>query len=58
MTDLSKIKPSHTARAAYIYIRQSTPVPGRTQPRIHSAPVRAGRQSLPTRLAEGAGRHH
>jgi len=25
MTDLSKIKPSHTQRAAYIYIRQSTP---------------------------------
>ncbi|HEY6371324.1 MAG TPA: recombinase family protein, partial [Candidatus Sulfotelmatobacter sp.] len=25
MTDLSKIKPSHTQRAAYVYIRQSTP---------------------------------
>jgi len=25
MTDPSKIKPSHTQRAAYIYVRQSTP---------------------------------
>jgi len=25
MTDLSKIKPSHTQRSAYVYIRQSTP---------------------------------
>lgn len=25
MTDLSRIKPSHTARAAFIYVRQSTP---------------------------------
>ena len=25
MTDPSKIKPSHTQRAAYVYIRQSTP---------------------------------
>jgi DNA invertase Pin-like site-specific DNA recombinase/uncharacterized protein YndB with AHSA1/START domain len=25
MTDLSKVKPSHTQRAAYVYIRQSTP---------------------------------
>jgi len=25
MTDLSRIKPSHTQRAAYVYIRQSTP---------------------------------
>jgi DNA invertase Pin-like site-specific DNA recombinase len=25
MTDLSKIKSSHTQRAAYVYIRQSTP---------------------------------
>ena len=25
MTDPSKIKPSHTQRAAFIYIRQSTP---------------------------------
>jgi len=25
MTDLSKIKPSHTQRAAFVYIRQSTP---------------------------------
>jgi DNA invertase Pin-like site-specific DNA recombinase/uncharacterized protein YndB with AHSA1/START domain len=25
MTDLSKMKPSHTQRAAYVYIRQSTP---------------------------------
>ncbi|HTF69942.1 MAG TPA: recombinase family protein [Edaphobacter sp.] len=25
MTDLSKLKPSHTQRAAYVYIRQSTP---------------------------------
>jgi DNA invertase Pin-like site-specific DNA recombinase/predicted DNA-binding transcriptional regulator AlpA len=25
MTDLSKIKPSHTQRAAYVYIRQSSP---------------------------------
>ncbi len=25
MTDLSKIKPAHTQRAAYVYIRQSTP---------------------------------
>ena len=25
MTDSSKIKPSHTQRAAYVYIRQSTP---------------------------------
>ena len=25
MTDLSRIKPSHTARASYIYVRQSTP---------------------------------
>jgi len=25
MTDLSKIKPSHLQRAAYVYIRQSSP---------------------------------
>jgi hypothetical protein len=25
MTDLSKIKPTHTRRAAFIYVRQSTP---------------------------------
>ena len=25
MTDPSKIKPSHTRRAAFVYIRQSTP---------------------------------
>src|SRR5580658_4404595 len=25
MTDLSRIKPSHTARASYIYVRQSSP---------------------------------
>ena len=25
MTDLSRIKPSHTQRAAYVYVRQSTP---------------------------------
>jgi DNA invertase Pin-like site-specific DNA recombinase len=25
MTDPSKIKPAHTQRAAYVYIRQSTP---------------------------------
>ncbi len=25
MTDSSKIKPSHTQRAAYVYVRQSTP---------------------------------
>ena len=25
MTDLSKIRPAHTQRTAYVYIRQSTP---------------------------------
>ena len=25
MTDLSKIKPSHLERAAFVYLRQSTP---------------------------------
>ena len=25
MTDLAKIKPSHTQRAAFVYVRQSTP---------------------------------
>jgi len=48
MTDLSKIKPSHTQRAAG---RLRSPVdarPSRAQPRIHRPPVRAGRQSLST----------
>ena len=42
MTDPSKIKLTHTQRAAFIYVRQSTPVPGRTQPRIHRPTVRPG----------------
>ncbi len=34
MTDLSRIKPSHTPRAAYVYIRQSTP--GQVEPNRES----------------------
>jgi hypothetical protein len=30
MTDLSKIKPSHLARAAFVYMRQSTPAKSST----------------------------
>ena len=58
MTDPSKIKPSHTQRAAYIYIRQSTP--GQVE---HNRESTARQYALADRacstgLAQGAGGHH
>lgn len=57
MTDPSKIKPTHTQRAACVYIRQSTP--GQVE---HNRESTARSTLLPrclsTRLVQRAGRYH
>ena len=58
MTDPSKIKPSHTQRAAYVYIRQSTP--GQVE---HNRESTARQYALADRacstgLAQRASGHH
>jgi hypothetical protein len=56
MTDPSKIKPSHIQRAAYVYVRQSTP--GQVEHnRESTADSTPWPTSPPTWLAQGAGDH-
>ena len=58
MTDPSKIKPSHTQRAAYIYVRQSTPGQVEHNRESTARQYALADQSLSTGLAQGAGGHH
>ena len=58
MTDPSKIKPSHTQRAAYVYIRQSTPGQVEHNRESTARQYALADQGLPTGLAQRAsGRH-
>ena len=58
MTDLSRIQPSHTARASYIYVRQSSPSEVEHNRGSAARRYALADRGLPTRLAEGSGRHY
>jgi hypothetical protein len=57
MTDLSKVKPSHSARLAFIYVRQSS-VSQVEHNRESTAPVCSGRSRATTRLAKRQRRYY
>jgi hypothetical protein len=58
MTDPSKIKETHTQRAAFVYLRQSTPAQVEHNRESTARQYALAEKSLPTGLEQGTGGHH
>ena len=58
MTDPSKIKETHTQRAAFVYLRQSTPAQVEHNRESTARQYALADRACSTGLEQGAGGHH